>query len=432
VNGAAVAKLREQLDNPRWYWLFGALLECRLLYPLFDSPTNHLFSDPQRHWENAVRFFDPTIMGSDDPYLYQLWLHCLQQLAGTSIPALLLGCGALCAALPYGWYRAMRELLPRGAALAAAMLIGITPSLLSIYAYFMNETLLLTLTGFAFWLTFRAHRKGTLGSFAAAGLVWIAAAFTRSAAVPIALIGLGWLVLDGSQRMIKVLVVVGFSLTLALPAGLHARMKLGYFAPLGNIYLHEIYRASGAQRMELEFGSDGRYWFVSPSFVHPTFHPLSNWISSSRRGTLNVTIDLRRAREDWISELDRVASHATLSKLRDTWENVLFLAFGESWPNDDRGSFLGRASIWERWIWVPVIFFVAYGVVRRRLHGPEWLLPMSGLIVFLWLGLQQQGITEGRFRLPLEPIFIASGAILLCRRSLHVQDRPQTGALWGR
>src|SRR5208282_3959549 len=132
-------------------WAFGALLLGRLLFPFFNSPLDHLFSDPGRHWDNAQRFLHPGIMGSNDPFAYQLWLYLLQQFAHGNYPTVLLGCGFLCAAMPYGWYRALRELRPRASALGGALIIGLIPGSISIYAYFMTETLLLTLLGFGFW-----------------------------------------------------------------------------------------------------------------------------------------------------------------------------------------------------------------------------------------------------------------------------------------
>ena len=44
--------------------------------------------------------------------------------------------------MPYGWYRALREFQPRSWALGGALLIGLIPESISMYAYFMNETLL--------------------------------------------------------------------------------------------------------------------------------------------------------------------------------------------------------------------------------------------------------------------------------------------------
>src|ERR1039457_6531831 len=115
------------LGARRLAWLFGLLLLVRLLYPFFNSPLGHLFSDPQRHWENGESFLHPTIMGSSDPFLYQLWIYLLRQIAHGTAPTVLLGCGLLCAAMPYGWYRTLREVQPKSRALLGALLIGLVP-----------------------------------------------------------------------------------------------------------------------------------------------------------------------------------------------------------------------------------------------------------------------------------------------------------------
>ncbi|HEY2418756.1 MAG TPA: hypothetical protein VGH84_12610, partial [Steroidobacteraceae bacterium] len=186
-------------------WLFGSVLLMRLLYPFFSSPLDRLFSDPARHWDNALHFLHPSVMGSGDPYLYQLWLFGLQQLAGQSTAWILLGCGVLCASMPYGWYRALREFLPVSWALAGGALFALVPSFLGMYGYFMNETLLMSLTGFAFWLTLRARRKGTLGAFVTACALWLAVMFTRVVLSPIALLCLSWVVLRTPRPALKIL-----------------------------------------------------------------------------------------------------------------------------------------------------------------------------------------------------------------------------------
>ena len=53
------ASLRTEKSLQR---LFASLLLLRLLYPFFDSPLDHLFSDPQRHWENGARLLHPSIL----------------------------------------------------------------------------------------------------------------------------------------------------------------------------------------------------------------------------------------------------------------------------------------------------------------------------------------------------------------------------------
>jgi hypothetical protein len=122
--------------------LFELVLVARLLFPFFDSPLTHIWSDPQRHWDNAALFLHPNIMGSSDPYLYQLWLFAVRWISNDHPPVVQLACGLLCAAMPIGWYGALRELLPKPWALVGALIIALIPESISLYAYFMNETLL--------------------------------------------------------------------------------------------------------------------------------------------------------------------------------------------------------------------------------------------------------------------------------------------------
>ena len=115
-------RLKDRFGTREMRALFGATLVLRLVYPFFASPLDRLFSDPARHWDNALHFFEPGVMGSSDPYLYQVWLFALQRFAasgalGGFAPTVQLGTGMLCAAMPYGWYRALRELLPERQAL---------------------------------------------------------------------------------------------------------------------------------------------------------------------------------------------------------------------------------------------------------------------------------------------------------------------------
>jgi len=73
--------------------LFELLLVARLLFPFFNSPLSHLYSDPQRHWDNAALFLHPNIMGANDPYLYQLWLFVARWLSNGHAAPVQLSCG---------------------------------------------------------------------------------------------------------------------------------------------------------------------------------------------------------------------------------------------------------------------------------------------------------------------------------------------------
>jgi hypothetical protein len=395
-------------------WIFGAALLLRLLYPFYNAPLGHLYSDPARHWENGLRFLDPTFMGSTDPFLYQLWLFLLQQIKGDTNAVISTGCGLLCAAMPYGWYRALKELLPRAWALGGALLIALVPGLIGIYAYFMNETLLLTLTGFAFWATFRALRKRSVEAFAVACALWLAAGFTRSIALPMGLLCLLCIWLPQSERLPKAAVGVAMLLTLLIPAGMHGRINLRYFAPFGNPYLAEIYETSGNKVIAIDLGPKGRYEFGSPSFYNATLYPFSGWLTD-RSGTVAVAVDLSQGRAGWIAEKTRVEQQRNFSRLRSYGENFLYLALGQSWPDNDRSSVTGWLTVWTRWIWPPLVLMVAVGAARRRFRGREWLLAICGLGMYFYLMMQHAGVMEARYRKPIDPIFVAAAVVMLHR-----------------
>jgi Dolichyl-phosphate-mannose-protein mannosyltransferase len=402
------------LDARRLQGFFAAVLLARLLYPFFNSPLQHLFSDPLRHWENGERFLHPTVMGSSDPYLYQLWLFLLQQATQRSAPGVLLGCGVLCAAMPYGWYRALRELLPKSRALAGALLIGLIPESVSIYAYFMNETLLLTLLGVCFWLTLRAQRKRTVGAFALAALVWLCAGFTRTIALPMAAGCLAWLWATQPQRLAKAFLGIALALAFAIPAGLHAHDRLGFFAPFGNLYFNEIYSAGGTREIAVNYGPDGAYHFGCPSFYNPAFYPWSNW-TTDRNGVLSIAIDLTRGRTDWKAEKKRVNQQRTFPRWRQRWEDIQYIAFGQSWPNSDRGSLFGWLTLWTRWLWAPLIVWVGWAVWQRRYRGTAYLLPICGLGTLALLLMQSEGVMEARYREPIDAILVAAAVLIGAR-----------------
>lgn len=399
----------------RWSTLFGGVLVLRLLYPFFNSPLTHLYSDPLRHWENGRDFLHPTIMGSSDPYMYQLWLFLLRQLAGDSSSAsatatILTGCGVLCAAMPYGWYRALRELMPRASALASAVLIGLWPAFLGVYGYFMTETLLLTLTGFGFALTLRAWRKRSLTAFAAACALWLAAGYTRIVVLPIATVCLLWIwtVQPYKLRALSIALLLGVLVT--IPAGLHARASLGYFSPLGNLYLNAIYHDSSSKDIQIDYGAQGEFTFGSPSYYNPTFYPFSDW-TTSRTGLMAIAVDTRHGRADWQRIVAQMPKLPRAVRWRDFTENLCYLFFGQAWPENDPGTLVGWLGVWLRWLLLPIVIGTAIASVRGVYRGREWLLPLCALMSLTLLALQREGIMEGRYRKPVEPIFMAAIAL---------------------
>jgi hypothetical protein len=396
--------------------LFAALLLTRLLYPYFNPPLEHLFSDPQRHWENGAHFLHPNIMGAADPRLFQLWMFAVRFLSHDFAPSVLLCCGILCAAMPYGWYRALRELQPRRRALAGALVIGLIPESISVYGFFMNETLLITLLGFCFWLTLRARRKQSTAAFALATLLWLCAALTRTVVLPMAALCLAWLWLGQAQRIKNFLVGAGIACLLIVPAGLHGRDKLHFFAPFGNLYFNEIYNASGMHDISIDYGPDGVYQFGSPSFYSPTFYPFSPW-TTDRSGVVSVKIDLTQGRASWIAAKESVGRLRSFPAWRQRYEDFLHLMFGQVWPNSETGTFVGWLTVWSRWLLAPLLVLVSWGLVTRRYRGAAYLVPVCALGTIALLLLQDEGVMEARFREPVDAILVCAALLLSSRRS---------------
>jgi 4-amino-4-deoxy-L-arabinose transferase-like glycosyltransferase len=403
--------------------LFELTLVARLLFPFFDSPLTHLYSDPQRHWDNAGLFLHPNIMGSNDPYLYQLWLFAVRWVCHDQAPAVLLACGALCAAMPLGWYRALRELLPKRWALAGALVIALIPESISMYAYFMNETLLVTLMGLCFWLTLRSHRKRTLGAYLLASAAWTCAAMTRTVALPMAFACVAALWLTQSQRVWRLAASALLAAALIVPAGLHAERNLGYFAPFGNLYFNSIYHDSGRHDIRVDYGPQGSYQFGAPSFYNPTYWPFSDWLTD-RQGVASITINTTHGAADWKRERARIRAQRQFPAWRQRWEDFQYLLFAQEWPNNDRTTFIGQATLWGRWMWPPVLLFLLYAVARRWFRGAAWLLPACALGTFALLALQTQGVTEARFRVPIDGLLLASTICAIYFASGGTQSRP--------
>jgi hypothetical protein len=318
--------------------------------------------------------------------------------------------------MPYGWYRALRELQPRRRALGCAIVIGLIPESISVYGFFMNETLLVTLMGFCFWLTLRARRKKTVAAFALATLLWLCAALTRTVAVPLAAACLAWLWLTQAQRFTKFLIGAGVACLLIVPAGLHGQDKLHFFAPFGNLYFNEIYHDSGKRDIAVDYGPDGAYRFGSPSFYNATLYPFSSW-TTGRSGVAAIKIDLTRGRAAWIEAKERVRRLRTFPSWRQRIEDLAYLLVGQVWPNSSTGTLMGWLTLWARWLLAPLLVFVSWGLFMRRYTGDAYLLPLCALGMIALLLLQNEGVMEARFREPLDAIVVCAALLVSSRRS---------------
>lgn len=410
----AYAQLQPHL-TPLLLALFAVTLLFRFGYVFTVNPLDYRFSDPGRHWMNGIRFFNPDVVGSGDPVMYQAFVHAAQRLFGESRMMHAVINGTMSALVPFFWYKALRELLPQRWALLGGIAIGWCFSLIMIFSLFMNETLLLVLQACAVWLSLRALRLKHFFSYCWAAFFWAAAVYTRSIALPMALVFLGVLLLAiGRERLERLGVTLAFFIIFALPGCWHSMLTLKFCAPLGNHYLNEIYYASGKKTIELQFPGNGRWGFSSPSYHMRPLAPLSDW-KSARDGVVNVQIDVSKGREDWKAELARVRAlpNRPISFWQDFFENSVMLYLAPSWPDNPRHLRGGRIAVATQWLWLP-LFITAMWMAQGS--GVPWrfrLLPGVAALTMLLLMLQTQAIMEGRYRKPVEPLLIASFVTLL-------------------
>jgi hypothetical protein len=422
-----IEKSLRALDRSRLYGLaalwaaFAVCLAIRYWYVFFNGPLNHIFSDPNRHWENGEQLFWPNLMGSIDPLVYQVWLKALQWLDHHIgyVYVVDTATGMLSMALPFFYYKALREVLPMTWALAAAVTIGFMPSLFMIYSYFMNETLLLALVACGFWLTLRAMRTQNLPTILAVASVWALAGYTRVVALPLAALCFAALASKLSWRKRAAFAgAIGVCFgVLAIPACWHSNKNLNFCAPFGSGYLSEIYRASSARTMRMTVLGKGYWVFTTPSVNSMPLAPVSDW-HSARMGTEQFTVDPARGREDWERTARAYRENGPrLALLEDKIENAVMFFFDPSWPDWNQDYAWGWASYWNRWLWLPLSCAVVMLMMQARPNVRDGLIPFCGLALTLLLLVQVNAVMEGRYRKPAEPLLIAGAFILVHRRS---------------
>ncbi|MBV9947518.1 MAG: hypothetical protein JOZ69_11755, partial [Myxococcales bacterium] len=145
--------------------LAGCLVRVREAW--WHNPMDELWSDPLRHWTFAGETLSTQPWALVDPPLYQVWLSVIQKWTLGLRPLAAAYAAALSIVTPWLWYRFLRETLDsRLLALLGWAALAWLPSWVTIFRYFMTETLLLPMMGASLWQTMRAHRRRTLSAFA--------------------------------------------------------------------------------------------------------------------------------------------------------------------------------------------------------------------------------------------------------------------------
>lgn len=380
------------------------------------NPVAHIWSDAERHWSQGMDSLRIDLMSQTDPIMYQLYIGLIAKLT-LKIPELVAFYTSILSLLtPWLWYRFLRELQSSKAiALAGWAILSLLPSWVSIYSYFMQETLLLPLIGAALWATWRARRKSTTSAFLLMVAMWILAGLTRGIAIPLAAVCCLYLWVYQGDKFKRALCSTALLLVVLGPLAYRNYQAVGVFAPHGMGYLASLYALSGKREILLNTERRGAQWghiFGSPSMGAKPFAPFSDW-TTQRTGRFVVSVDFDEGKRDWEAAYERV-SRPLVDNLWIIKENLIFLFFASSWPDNNPSRVLDNANILMRWIWLPAAcIMLLMTLVQWRRHRGYWLLPLLLLAWFVVQGLLPISVNEGRYRKPFEGLLVCQFLLLI-------------------
>ena len=400
--------------------LIGVILSglvLRFIYPFWTNPLDFLFSDMRTLWLASRDDSDTAFMYLRIPILYEWYLSFIRWISGDSRTFIAFSTAMMSVLTPFFYWRAARSLnFSVTKALFVFALITWTPSFFGIFTYFVNETLLLTMTGLALWMSGRHLKYGGVFNFAVASVCWTLASMTKASIVPVAGVALfyTWLVHDRKFKSAAIGLVIG--VLLLTPNAVRTYKAFGFMAPLGFSTSVAIEHMSGARTLRLNWKD--RVWVNStPSAYMRPLEPFSGWMMdrAGKQDVYELNIDASKGKADWDRAYNEVNYNFGIWA-KQQWENTILLFFAPSWPDGDKSTLPGLLQYWSRYMWAPIIIFVLYGNARLLLEKKFPLLPMLTTLFFFFLLFQPWATMEGRYRKPLEPLLLMNAVFLSGRR----------------
>jgi Dolichyl-phosphate-mannose-protein mannosyltransferase len=383
----------------------------------YRNPTTLIFSDAARHWDNAKRFLDPGPMGCSNPYLYQLFLFLVRRATADSALAIGVITTALSLAYPLSFYLFARSVCRhRVNALRAAAVLALLPTHVSMFSFFMNETLLLPLMGFALYTTVEARKRRSGALFLLTATLWVAAILTRAVVLPVALLACGY-ALSPQRRRIALALSAGLVTAAGFGAAArHAYPYLHRYTPFGDGSVVSVYFASAARDYQVTYAKRYTYGFSSPSLYISPFDPFFPF-KSIREGKFTFTIDPEKEGADVRAAYLGLSAKNRAKMPRLVFENLVYLTFGHAWPDAGKDNPPGRICLWERWIWPPLLLVAVLGaILHLRRRGPSFVPVLTLFFALSLYGSSVLTMMEGRYRRPLEPLLVVAVFFLLDAR----------------
>ena len=382
----------------------------RVEWAVTHSPIDFVFSDPERHWVDATHPLDTSPMAGIDPPAYELWLGAVARITLGDRVALGIYAALLSLAAPFFWFLFARTVL-KDKIWALWFWVALTwlPSWMCIFSYFMNETILIPLLGMSLWLTAR-EAEDTSGRWIGLNLSWAFTCLTRIIALPVAVVAMGFALRATKFRLRRTLLTAVVWACVLIPFSFRSYQILHIATPFGLPYPHHVYWESGQREVFLHFtkpsnGTVYNYYFAAPSISNEPLRPFSDY-KIRPTGRVDIFVNLDKGAADW--KASAAANAPDFSRRIQLYgENALLFLLGDSWPDNDRRFTWQDVGYHFHWAWAVIILgavlgSLAYTYRRRSLE----LLPALAVVSFIVPLLSNAGVMEGRFRKPLEGIFI--------------------------
>jgi hypothetical protein len=400
-------------------------LAMRVVYAFTSNPQDYLsICDSTRHKTNATHLLG-TEFSFIDQIGYQIWLAAMFLVFGQSKLGVSLFTALLSTVTPYIWLLWLRECIPsKTAQLAGFAAISLLLPWITIYSFFMTETILLPSLGLALWFTWRAKRRQTLRDVLCAALGWAWVLNIKITILPAAVIALAWLLISiwkeqprrsFALQSATVSTIFCFAM-LVNPAMNDWKFGTAWLYPPGGIHswINRIFLLSGAQKYQLIIllGSSVSYqtgYFDSHAFYYQQEQfPFIKW-PAKRSGHVDITLRAGQGFSLFAPDISQYLPAENGSQRKTPavlLENTVVFFCGEEWPDCCGQDILQRLQTPTRWLWIPMFLLtIALALIKRRIN----VLVVMTVFTALCFCFQDWGaMGSGRYRKPWEGVAIAA------------------------
>lgn len=402
--------------------IFFITLFLRFCYVIYYDPSQQLWSDPLRHWNNGIEFLKFTYNSGLDPKLYQLFLTILRGAFKDDMVLISMVVGLLAVGVAHVWYKVAQELFypNEKKALIFGIIFSVIPTLLCIFSFFFNETLLVYVIGLGTYLSLKSYREPTNKNFIRSIIVWGLASAAKLTALPMALIAVCFSLRMYEKKVRLFLLAVVILAFFIILCCLQTYKSANIFSPAYTIQMNKIYNKSGYQTIRYEVifenGGGAVYVWSSGSFYMDFLSPFGKYQTHRKNGVYDFKIDTRNGSKDWNELIEKLSNEQSIKdKVMNYYENFVFLTLAGSWPDMNQARFYERLNYDLRYMWPPIIVIILLFSFSVKAPSKEIFVVITAYIMLILFITQDVGIMEARYRKAIEPHLLFSIYIILSR-----------------